>query len=209
MVWSAQRRPDEGLAEPAQQVRGNLAKSTDQIRNTNDEIHVLSINAKIEAARAGAHGRGFGVVADHIRALVARTNDVTEQMESHVRRLMDDLAAMATSSGEQFAEQAVHRSELVGSEEVLAYAATVRSNGDANGTVLGVLGILFRWRDLANGVAQRALQSIRDTEGEEIAVSARIVDEVGAILAATKDAPWKDSLPPAVQTLTAEGNGRV
>ncbi|TDG01001.1 methyl-accepting chemotaxis protein [Paenibacillus piri] len=71
-----------------------ISKIVNTISDISHQTHVLAINAAIEAARAGIHGRGFSVIAEEVRQLSSQTGESSKMISSIIRALLDQIGGL-------------------------------------------------------------------------------------------------------------------
>jgi methyl-accepting chemotaxis protein len=116
------------LSEQSQTIGQIIATVEDLAAQSN----LLAVNAAIEAAKAGEHGKGFGVVAQEVKSLAEQSRQATDR----VRTILSDIqkattaAVMATEQGGKAVEAGGKQTEMAG-ESIAALAGSVTEAAQA------------------------------------------------------------------------------
>lgn len=160
-----------------------ISSISDAIKEITEQTNLLSLNASIEAARAGQAGKGFAVVADEIRKLAEQSKNSTEQIKKIIDKVQEKAAR---------AVQAMESNKEIGLEQNSAVLKTEQIFKDILGSIVILTKKVEEVKnsvDDVNGQKQIFVDQIENTSAisEETASSTEEVTASTEEVTATMD----------------------
>jgi methyl-accepting chemotaxis protein len=166
------------LSEQSQTIGQIIATVEDLAAQSN----LLAVNAAIEAAKAGEHGKGFGVVAQEVKSLAEQSRQATDR----VRTILSDIqkattaAVMATEQGGKAVEAGGKQTETAG-ESIAALASSVTEAAQAATQIAASSQQQLIGMDQVAGAMENIKQASTQNvaSAKQLETAARNIDDLG------------------------------
>ena len=156
-----------------------------------EQTNLLALNAAIEAARAGEHGKGFAVVADEVRKLAERSGRETKQIAeliAHVQRATQ-AAVSSTGTGSAIAREGSQRAGVAGEALEQLLAAVTEAVEQVTGIAASVRAVSARSRetDLALQAVSAVVEQNSAASQQMSAQAVQVADAMQSIAAVAEE----------------------
>lgn len=119
----SQEKSNQQIDELNKEIK-DIASMGSVMKEISDQTHLLGLNAAIEAARSGEHGRGFEVVANEVRKLASHSREALDKIQSKLKLISEKLEQVKKGSEEttQYA-----RTQAASAEELTAFVQMIEA----------------------------------------------------------------------------------
>ena len=143
----------------------SISSIIDVINNISDETNILSLNARIEAARSRGDGRGFKVIAEEVGNLAQQSKSATQDIQDRLNILQEKIARTVDAAG-QVAQN------VTGCEQQINEANVALNN------VCSRFGALSGSIAEINEAAERQTEDVRQVSANVVEIKAALADQV-------------------------------
>lgn len=149
-----------------------IGEIVDVISDIAEQTNLLALNAAIEAARAGEHGKGFAVVADEVRKLAERSGKATKEIATLIANIQQGttVAVESMQLGTQQVEDGVKLAQVAG-QSLNEIVNGVKSAGDNVHQIMGIITHVLQ----GNQEMTNAMNSVATVTEENTAATEEIL----------------------------------
>jgi len=153
-----------------------IMEVTKLINEISDQTNLLALNAAIEAARAGEHGRGFAVVADEVRKLAEKVKDATSEISENINNMNKNV--IETKKGTDNIYEFVKDTNEVIEDSTNQFSAMIEDFENTSEQLLKIASAIEEI-SITNSEIHENVNKIND-------ISSEVVNRMGMSLDATK-----------------------